>query len=86
MKHRPKHLLMFVNPFGGRRRGLKIYKDVVKPLLDVAGIAVDLTITQHPNHARDVLLQDDLSAYDGVVCIGGDGTFSEVSINIYDFI
>ncbi|XP_054281444.1 ceramide kinase [Macrosteles quadrilineatus] len=78
LKQRPKHLLMFVNPFGGRRRGLRIYKEVVKPLLDIAGVKVDLTITQRANHARDMLLQDDLSRYDGVVCVGGDGTFSEL--------
>lgn len=57
LKHRPKSLLMFVNPFGGRRQGLKIYKEIVKPLLEIAGVAVDLTITQRANHARDFLLQ-----------------------------
>lgn len=70
---------MFVNPFGGRKQGMKIFKEQVKPLLDIAGVAVSLTITQRQNHARDLLLEDDLSMYDGVVCVGGDGTFAEVN-------
>lgn len=73
---------MFVNPFGGRKQGLKIYKDQVKPLLDIANISVNLIITQRPNHARNVLLEDNLAIYDGIVCIGGDGTFAEVGCSL----
>ncbi|XP_075219153.1 ceramide kinase isoform X4 [Lycorma delicatula] len=75
---RPKRLLAFVNPFGGKKRGIKIYNNIVKPLFDIAGVEINLTITQRANHARDVLLTESLDNYDGVVCVGGDGTFSEV--------
>lgn len=39
---RPKRLFVFVNPFGGRRAGYKIYLDDVKPILDDAEIVVTL--------------------------------------------
>ncbi|CAH0392523.1 unnamed protein product [Bemisia tabaci] len=75
---RPKRLMMFVNPYGGKKQGVSIFKNVVKPLLDVAKIEVDLTITQRPHHARDTINSSRLQDFDGIVCIGGDGTFSEV--------
>ena len=78
LKNRPKRLLLFVNPYGGKRKGLKIYEKHVKPLFLVAGIEANVIITQRQNHARDTLLSCSFDNTDGVVCIGGDGTFSEV--------
>lgn len=76
--HRPKRLMVFVNPFGGKKKGLQIYEQVVKPLFVIAGTELDLTVTQRANHARNILETEDLSGFDGVVCVGGDGTFSEI--------
>uniref|UniRef100_A0A1B6D226 DAGKc domain-containing protein n=1 Tax=Clastoptera arizonana TaxID=38151 RepID=A0A1B6D226_9HEMI len=75
---RPKQIIVFVNPFGGKRKGLQIYEQIAKPLFDIAGIEIDLTVTQRANHARDILESEDLSKFDGIVCVGGDGTFSEI--------
>lgn len=36
---RPHRLLVFINPFGGKRRGRKIYHSVVAPLFELAGIS-----------------------------------------------
>ena len=36
--NRPKRLLVFVNPFGGKRRGPKIFNEKVRPLFELAGI------------------------------------------------
>ena len=57
---------------------MKIYEKQVKPLFFVAGVEANVIITQHQNHARDVLLSCSFDNVDGVACIGGDGTFSEV--------
>jgi ceramide kinase len=67
-----------VNPYGGKKKGLKIYEKQVKPLFLVAGIEVNVIITQRQNHARDILLNCSLDNIDGVACVGGDGTFSEI--------
>lgn len=67
-----------MNPYGGKKKGLKIYEKQVKPLFVVAGIEVTVIITQRQNHARDTLLNCSFDNIDGVACVGGDGTFAEV--------
>lgn len=36
---RPHRLLVFINPFGGKKRGRKIYHSLVAPLFELAGIS-----------------------------------------------
>lgn len=77
---RPKRLLVFVNPFGGKGKALHLYKSQVKRLLLLAGIETKLIVTRYANHARDTI-EDPLfnvDYFDGIVCVGGDGMFSEL--------
>uniref|UniRef100_UPI00398EB493 ceramide kinase isoform X3 n=1 Tax=Pristiophorus japonicus TaxID=55135 RepID=UPI00398EB493 len=39
---RPKHLIVFINPFGGKRRGKQIYDDKVAPLFRLACISAEV--------------------------------------------
>ncbi|XP_045073941.1 ceramide kinase-like isoform X2 [Coregonus clupeaformis] len=74
---RPKHLLVYINPYGGKQQGKRIYEQKVAPLF--ASISTDVIVTEHANHARDHLRTEaELKQYDGVVCVGGDGMFSEI--------
>ncbi|KAJ8373956.1 hypothetical protein SKAU_G00045360 [Synaphobranchus kaupii] len=76
---RPKHLLVYINPYGGQNRGKQIYEEKVAPLFSRASVSTYVIVTEHANHARDHLKTDaDLKKYDGVVCVGGDGMFSEI--------
>ncbi|XP_006004505.1 ceramide kinase isoform X2 [Latimeria chalumnae] len=75
---RPKHLLVYINPSGGKKRGKQIYEQKVSPLFSLASITTDVIVTEHVNHARDHLFDIDLKKYDGVICVGGDGMFSEI--------
>ncbi|XP_039618078.1 ceramide kinase [Polypterus senegalus] len=76
---RPSHLLVYINPFAGKQHGKKIYEQKVAPLFTLASITTDVIVTEHANHARDHLCTEaDLRKYDGVICVGGDGMFSEV--------
>ncbi|KAJ8301258.1 hypothetical protein KUTeg_020245 [Tegillarca granosa] len=73
---RPKGLLVFVNPFGGKRKGPKIYAEKVAPLFDLAEIKV---------HAITSLSTFMLSiSIIRVVVVGGDGMFSEVLNGLLD--
>ncbi|CAH2278240.1 ceramide kinase, partial [Pelobates cultripes] len=75
---RPKHLLIYINPYGGKKKGKQIYEKKVAPLFNLAGISTDVIVTEFANHARDDLYEVNLEKYDGIVCVGGDGMFSEV--------
>jgi len=50
----------------------------VKPLFDEAGIELTINRTDHVGHARQFANSFDISAYDGICAIGGDGTMHEV--------
>ncbi|XP_030914870.1 ceramide kinase [Geospiza fortis] len=77
-KSRPKQLLVYINPYGGKRQGKRIYEQKVAPLFSLASISTDVVVTEHANHAKDNLFEVNIYKYDGVVCVGGDGMFSEV--------
>ncbi|TKS77561.1 Ceramide kinase [Collichthys lucidus] len=75
---RPHRLLVFINPFGGKKKGRQTYHSLVAPLFELAGISSHVIVTERANQARDHLLKKDLTGFDGVVCVGGDGMFSEI--------
>ncbi|XP_014438059.1 ceramide kinase [Tupaia chinensis] len=75
---RPKHLLVFINPFGGKGHGKQIYERKVAPLFTLASISTEVIVTEHANQAKETLYEMNVDKYDGVVCVGGDGMFSEV--------
>ncbi|XP_031638718.1 ceramide kinase [Contarinia nasturtii] len=75
---RPRRLLLFVNPYGGKKRALQIYDGIVKPIFQLAGIDATTIISQRSNQIRDFIMTQSLEHFDGIVCIGGDGTFSEL--------
>ncbi|XWS19527.1 hypothetical protein CRYUN_Cryun31cG0023600 [Craigia yunnanensis] len=75
---RPKRLLIFLNPFGGKKSATKIFLQDVKPYIEDADIQITLIETKHQLHAKEVAKTLDLSKYDGIVCVSGDGILVEV--------
>ncbi|CAI5978339.1 unnamed protein product [Closterium sp. NIES-65] len=74
------NLQAFINPIGGHRKALKTWA-AVKPVFDRAGVAVTEVVTQRQNHAFDAVYgatDEEISAVDGILVVGGDGLFNEV--------
>ncbi|XP_063256480.1 ceramide kinase-like protein isoform X2 [Prinia subflava] len=78
-QNRPKSLKVFVNPSSHKREATHIYYEKVAPLFKLADIKTDVTVTEYEGHALSVLKECELQAFDGVVCVGGDGSVSEVA-------
>ncbi|XP_051544712.1 ceramide kinase-like [Myxocyprinus asiaticus] len=79
LTNQPKSLLVYINPYGGKQFGKQIYDHKVAPVFSRASISTNVIVTERVNHARDHLkMEANLKKYDGVVCVGGDGMFSEI--------
>uniref|UniRef100_A0A8D0HNF1 DAGKc domain-containing protein n=1 Tax=Sphenodon punctatus TaxID=8508 RepID=A0A8D0HNF1_SPHPU len=76
--NRPKALKVFVNPKSHKKEATHIYYEQVEPLFKLADIKTDVTETEYEGHAPLLLKECELQAFDGVVCVGGDGSASEV--------
>lgn len=77
---RPKKLLVFVHPRSGKGDGRRTW-EVVDPIFRLASVNTKVIITERARHAFDVvasIANKELSSYDGVVAVGGDGLFNEI--------
>uniref|UniRef100_A0A6G1S8B1 Ceramide kinase n=1 Tax=Aceria tosichella TaxID=561515 RepID=A0A6G1S8B1_9ACAR len=79
-RQRPRRLLVFVNPYGGKGKAFHLYKSKVRKILDLAQIECQLVVTKYANHARNTIEDPlfNLESFDGIICIGGDGMFAEL--------
>ncbi|KAI1709077.1 diacylglycerol kinase catalytic domain-containing protein [Ditylenchus destructor] len=85
--HRPKNLLIFVNPFGGKGKAKNVYSKQIEPLLDLVGVQRQVIETERANHAFDLIKEMDAeewTSYDGLISVGGDGLFNEVLSSAVD--
>jgi hypothetical protein len=79
----PPHYLVLVNPCSGpKRNGKEVAEKIIIPMLEESGIDCDLFVTQYAQHATEraavATYEKDISEYDGLVLVGGDGMIHEV--------
>ncbi|XP_075036604.1 ceramide kinase-like protein [Mixophyes fleayi] len=77
--NRPKSLKVIINPQSHKGEAANVYYRHVEPLFKLADIQTDVTETKYKGHALALLKECELQEYDGIVCVGGDGTVSEVA-------
>jgi sphingosine kinase len=87
----PKKYLIVVNPRSGPKRNAAVLcEEKVQPMLEQAGIQCDVCVTKHAHHAEERMLavtatatstagplETDVSEYDGLILMGGDGVIHE---------
>lgn len=67
---RPKHILLFVNPFGGKQNAMQIYEKYGKNLFAIAGVEVNVNVSQRKDQIKDFLITHNLDMFDSVACVG----------------
>ena len=75
---RPKTLLVFVNPIGGRKNALSVYENIASPVFKLAGVKITQVVTKQRDHAKEYVQTVNLSEFDGIVAVGGDGMANEI--------
>ncbi|CAA6657071.1 unnamed protein product [Spirodela intermedia] len=71
---------VFVHPSSGRGNGWRTWQ-TVEPVFSRAKVKTKVTVTERAGHAFDLIVSvadKELSAFDGVVAVGGDGFFNEI--------
>nr|DBA19900.1 TPA: hypothetical protein GDO54_015658 [Pyxicephalus adspersus] len=77
--NRPKSLKVIINPHSHKGEAANVYYKHVAPLFKLADIQTDVTETKYTGHALTLLKECELQEFDGIVCVGGDGSVSEVA-------
>lgn len=77
-QNRLQNVLVFINPFGGQKRGLETYEKYCKPIFQLAKVDASCIISQRANQIHDIVMTTNLEQFDAICCVGGDGTFAEV--------
>ena len=55
-----------------------MFNCVCKPVLEAAGVQMDVVETRRPGHAIEIAQSVVPGSYDALICVGGDGTVFEV--------
>ncbi|XP_076121474.1 sphingosine kinase 1-like [Alosa pseudoharengus] len=75
---RPCRLMLLLNPNSGRGQAMTLFTTHIQRMLTEAAVPHTLVITEHQNHARELVREADLSQWDALVILSGDGLLFEV--------
>jgi len=75
---KPRRLKILINPVSGTSKARSSFDRIVRPILEAAGCHLDILLTERVNHARDIAESLDITNYDALICVSGDGLIHEV--------
>ncbi|XP_070595983.1 sphingosine kinase 1 isoform X2 [Erythrolamprus reginae] len=71
-------VMVLLNPRSGAGEALHLFTSQVQPMLTEASIGFHKFVTEKHNHAWDLAREEDMSKWDAVVIMAGDGLLHEV--------
>ena len=72
------NFLIIINPNSGKRKSVSVFKNILKPSLELNSINYKTKITTHSGHAEQIIESIDLLNFNAILVLGGDGTMHEV--------
>ncbi|XP_056017092.1 uncharacterized protein LOC125673096 [Ostrea edulis] len=75
---RPKRVLVMINPIGGNGTARADFTNIVEPVFKLSGISMDIIFSEYTGHMIDVARTYDFTNTNGIVLLGGDGSYHEV--------
>ncbi|KIW06630.1 uncharacterized protein PV09_02342 [Verruconis gallopava] len=73
-----KRIKVIINPFGGKGKASKNWKNDIEPIFTAARCEVEVVNTTHSAHAEQIAEELDIDTVDVVACCSGDGVPYEV--------
>ncbi|MCB9894205.1 MAG: NAD(+)/NADH kinase [Planctomycetes bacterium] len=73
----PRRLLAIANPISGRGNARRLLPHF-NELATEAGVEIEIKLTEHAGHGKQLAAEAAGQGFDGVIAIGGDGTVNEV--------
>ncbi|XP_030646074.1 sphingosine kinase 1 [Chanos chanos] len=75
---RPCGIMLLLNPSSGRGQAMSLFSTHIQRMLTEAAVPHTLLITDHQNHARELVRNADLSQWNALIILSGDGLLFEV--------
>ena len=72
------NFLIIINPNSGKRKSVSVFKNILKPSLELNSINYRTKTTTHSGHAEQIIESIDLLNFNAILVLGGDGTMHEV--------
>ncbi|EGF98591.1 uncharacterized protein MELLADRAFT_25264, partial [Melampsora larici-populina 98AG31] len=76
--NRDRKMLVVVNPYGGSGQGQKVWDTTVLPIFKAANASFEVIFTTHRGHGIEIGEGIDLTQFQVLVCVSGDGIVHEV--------
>ena len=76
-----KKFCILVNPVAGGRKTTKIFTKI-QPLFDTSSVQSVAHFSDQPGFITDFIISRDLSEFDGLCVVGGDGTIHEAVLGL----
>ncbi|MCA8935589.1 MAG: diacylglycerol kinase family lipid kinase [Planctomycetes bacterium] len=72
-----RRLLVIANPISGRGHAKRLLPHFAE-LASAADVEIEIKLTEHAGHGREIAANAAASGFDAVIAVGGDGTLNEV--------
>ena len=72
------NFLTIINPNSGKKKSVSVFKNILKPSLELNSINYRTKTTTHFGHAEQIIESIDLLNFNAILVLGGDGTMHEV--------